>query len=109
MPCKNKKKRKNIMQDLLKDYLVEHIEEEKVYFSLTCAICGNQWHSTPMAPPALCSRDLDIAPICEEAGIHNRMCTFCGRPVCLGCFEDVEGIFLCTQCAKDLRARIEIK
>jgi hypothetical protein len=29
------------MQDLLKDYLVEHIEEEKVYFSLTCAICGN--------------------------------------------------------------------
>ena len=97
------------MQDLLKDYLVEHIEEDTISFSLTCAICGNQWHSTTMARSALRSRDLDIAPICEEAGTHNRMCTFCGRPVCLRCFEDVEGIFLCTQCAMDLRSRIETK
>ena len=97
------------MQDLLKDYLVEHVEEDTVYFSLTCAICGNQWHSTPMALSALCSRDLDIAPTCEEARAHNRMCTFCGRPVCLQCFENVEGIYLCTQCAKELRMRIETK
>ena len=93
------------MQDLLKDYLVEHIEEDNIYFSLTCAVCGSQWHSTPMARSALSSRDLDIA----EAGTHNRMCTFCGRPVCLRCFEDVEGIFLCSQCAKDLRSRIDTK
>ncbi len=97
------------MQDLLKDYLVEHIEENSVCFSLTCAVCGSQWHSTPMALSALRNRDLEIATVCEEAGTHNRMCTFCGRPVCLQCFEDVEGIFLCTQCAKELRMRIETK
>ena len=97
------------MQDLLKNYLVEHIEDDTLCFSLTCAVCGKQWHSTPVALSDPCSPDLDIAPICEEVGAHNRMCTFCGRPVCLQCFEDVDGIFLCTQCAKELRKRIETK
>lgn len=98
------------MQDLLKDYLVEHIEKDKMHFSLTCAVCGSLWKSSVISVSAQGSHNLDtVDSLREEAKSHNRMCTFCGRPVCLNCFEDVKGIFLCKQCGQRLRTRIDIK
>lgn len=92
------------MQDLLKDHLVEHVQKEGNCFSLTCVICGKAWRSAP----TIGNCGIGTALI-EEAMRHNRMCTFCGRPVCLNCFEDVEGISLCVQCGQQLRERLETK
>ena len=95
------------MQDLLKDYLVEYVGEKTKNYSLTCAVCGAVWlsESTPISRDRGCDLEAEISAV-EEAKKYNRMCTFCGRPVCLKCFEDVEGIFLCTQCGELLRQRI---
>ncbi len=92
------------MQDLLVDHLVEHPQKEGSCFSLTCAICRKVWRSTSVIGK---HTELEIgSAIAEEAMRDNRMCTFCGRPVCLNCFEDVEGISLCVQCGQKLRERL---
>ena len=98
------------MQDLLKDYLVEHIGKGERHYSLTCAVCGACWISSTTQILKDRSCDLNAQELAgEEATEYHRMCTFCARPVCLKCFEDVEGIFLCTQCGKRLRDRIDLK
>lgn len=95
------------MQDVLKKYLVESAHGGGKCFSLTCAVCGTVWRSTAVE---VCtdgdnaSRTKEFAV--EEAKKYNRMCTFCGRPVCLRCFEDIEGISLCIQCGQTFRKKI---
>ena len=102
--------REYIMQDLLKDYLVEHMQGDKRQFSLTCSVCGSHWKSAVFSITEDGAKGIPMKLMAvEEAGKHNRMCTFCGRPICLRCFEDVEGIFLCSHCAQDLRRRLDMK
>lgn len=86
------------MQDLLKDHLVEHVQGDVRSFSLTCTVCGAVWKSEAAE---------DGLAVVTEAKKYNRMCPFCGRPVCLNCFEDIEGISLCTQCGQRLRSRMD--
>lgn len=88
------------MQDLLKDHLVEHVQGDGKSFSLTCTVCGAVWKSET-------ADGKDDLAVMAEAKKYNRMCPFCGRPVCLHCFEDVEGIVLCTQCGQRLRRRMD--
>ena len=95
------------MQDLLKDHLVEHVQKEGRCFSLTCTICGTAWRSTT-ATDKSSGRNIGTE-LTEEVLKHNRMCTFCGRPVCLNCFEDIERTSLCGQCGQRLRQRLEEK
>ena len=95
------------MQDVLKKYLVESAHGGGKCFSLTCAVCGTVWRSTAVevctdGDDASCPKEFTV----EEAKKYNRMCTFCGRPVCLKCFKDIEGISLCTQCGQLLRKRL---
>jgi hypothetical protein len=92
------------MERLLKDYLVDRTREKENCYSLICAVCGKIWTSTPRADQA---RGADKEAAAHEAADGNSICRFCGRPVCLECLEDVEGILLCTQCADKLRQRLE--
>lgn len=87
------------MQGLLIDHLVEHTDGEGTWFSMTCTICGAVWMSRSL--PGM-NREKAL----QEVSEHNRMCPFCGRPVCDNCFVDVNGINLCAQCAQRLRERI---
>lgn len=94
------------MERLLKDYLVEHSDDKGTCYLMTCTVCGSVWQSEWMQgedDPAGVSRE----SAAREAAEHNCVCPFCGRPVCGRCFEDVEGISLCVQCANKLRERLE--
>ena len=90
------------MQDLLKDHFVERGQGETRSLSLTCSVCGAVWSSKlPMGA--------DIEKSIAEAMKHNKMCPFCGRPVCLNCFENLEDLSLCVQCGQKLREKLEQK
>lgn len=94
------------MERLLKDYLVKHSDEKGTCYLMTCTVCGRVWRSG-------ISQAEDDAPAnvreraAKEAAERNCVCPFCGRPVCQSCFEEVEGISLCVQCANKLRKRLE--
>lgn len=89
------------MQGLLKDHLVICADSRDTCYCLTCSICGAVWKMT--AHPGM-----DRISAAQEAAKQAHMCPFCGRPVCNNCFDDVEGITLCAQCARKLRERIEV-
>lgn len=90
------------MQDLLKDHFVERVQSEARSLSLTCSVCGAVWSSNlPIGT--------DIESAVAEAMDHNKMCPFCGRPVCLNCLETVEDLSLCVQCDQKLRKKLEQK
>ncbi len=92
------------MQDLLKDHFVERVSDGKRNLSLTCSVCGAVWSNKQ---PLNGNTDLEIRKnAVREAMELHRMCTFCARPVCLNCFENVEDISLCVQCGKQLRERV---
>jgi hypothetical protein len=98
------------MQDLLKDHLVENTDGEMLFFTLTCAVCGKVWKSTPI--PNQGDRESRLAArkhAVAEAAQRSHMCPFCGQPVCEACFVNVEGITLCVKCARRLQERIDEK
>lgn len=85
------------MDRLLKDYLVEHRDENGKCYSLTCTVCGSTWMSSEI------SREDAV----KQAGVHCSVCRFCGRVACGKCFTDVESIHLCVLCAAKLKARLD--
>lgn len=96
------------MQDLLKDHLVENVEGEQFLFTLTCAACGAVWKSAPIPNPSDKESRLAARKHAAEAAMQrSHMCPFCGRPVCEGCFVNVEGITLCVNCARRLQERLD--
>ena len=95
------------MQGLLKDYLVENTEGDKLCFSLTCSGCGAVWKSMPVPGGGKEVRLSARKAAAEEAKQQTHMCSFCGRPVCRTCYVNVEGISMCKQCAQRLRERMD--
>lgn len=96
------------MQSLLKDHLVKRVDGGQIFFSLTCIACGSEWRFEPVSSQGWKQIRFDARrSAAEEASKWGCICPFCGRAVCLDCFEDVEGIRLCAGCAQRLRERVD--
>lgn len=93
------------MEKLLKNYLVEHADENGMRFSVTCMVCGASRMSslqTEQEPAA--AREAAA----QELSGSCRLCPYCMRPVCSSCFAEIEGISLCVQCGGKLRRKLEL-
>ncbi len=94
------------MEERMKDHLIDRSDANNYRFVLICSACDGAWTGSALDRTAM---DWVTAQekTMEEARKYHRMCSFCIKPVCNSCFEDVGVIRLCTRCAAKLKAKLE--
>ena len=93
------------MDNILKERLVNRSGKKNFHFTLTCAVCGAVWQSTPI--PVEGNRDHFQSAYIEaqqaayrEAEAHFVTCRLCGDPACERCHVNLGEMTVCSNCAK---------
>jgi len=89
------------VESILKERLVNRSDKEHFKFTLTCAVCGKVWQSTPFS----CSDGTYVQArqaAYREATEQFGVCRLCGDPVCEDCRVTMGEMTVCGTCAKKM-------
>jgi len=88
------------MKDILKERMVNRSSKETFRFTLTCSVCKNEWHSTPIDSNAVAGYEEARSQAFEEAAETFAACRLCGNPACENCQVSLGEMTICNSCLK---------
>ena len=89
------------MNNILKERLVNRSDKDSFRFTLTCAVCGGVWQSTPLSFSGYTYAQAQQAAY-MEAVERFAACKLCGDPACENCYITIGEMTVCGTCAKKM-------